>query len=211
MTKPTCEIEARRARGGLSALGVGYCHVPGPMAQAGMRRAFGAPGPEIPSPCDAMGSSLPSAKGANDTSLGHRPRGKGAEIRGRAESPSHARIASVSRSGRGEETCGVHGSGFQPSTGVVRGWPCVPGPLAQAGMKRAFGANGPRPHRAMLSSVQRPYRLMLWIRGQRRLLVQSILFVDELHSVDVFFGNVFVQVREGAIIPLKDFIQLLRS
>jgi len=42
MTRPTCGIEARRAWGGLSALGVGYCHVPGPLAQAGMERAFGA-------------------------------------------------------------------------------------------------------------------------------------------------------------------------
>jgi hypothetical protein len=85
-------------------------------------------------PFSAKGAALyqpgPSAQGA----------GKGPEIRGRAESPFHARTALVWRSGRWEETCGVHGSGFQPSTGVVRGWPCVPGPVAQAEMKRAFGA-----------------------------------------------------------------------
>ena len=79
-----------------------------------------------------------SAKGANHTSLGQRPRTSPPtpKNRPRAESPKHARAAMSRGGGKRRE----HRSGLQPSASGCPGFLPIPGPLAQAGMRRAFGA-----------------------------------------------------------------------
>ena len=90
--------------------------------------------------CAAFGkageSSSPSANGANHTSLAAgpgmpHPIGEGLKAR------FMLARAGVRWSLPWGWMGGVHGSGFQPS---AWGLPRVPGPLAQAGMGRAFGA-----------------------------------------------------------------------
>lgn len=67
---------------------------------------------------------------------------------------------------------GEHGSGLQPSTGDLP-WVCrVPGPLAQAGMGRAFGA----------LDIQNPLPSAA-IRGPLRLILAWSIAVSEVNPV----------------------------
>jgi hypothetical protein len=89
-------------------------------------------------PAMVLSQSPFSAKGANDTSLGHRPREKAAEIRGRAESPSHARIASGSRSGRSEDVWRAWLGHLAPKARPIPAWAIGPGgkpPRSGEGLK----------------------------------------------------------------------------